>query len=134
MRDTRNALACAVRLCTCRPVPLSRSAMSDSAAPWTVACQALLSKGVFQARIYWSGLPCPPPGDLPKPGITPSLPRCRRILHHLNHQGNPPPNSVNGLFILHTHVSLHPYLYMYIYKLTVCIWVYLCFRNSWVVQ
>ena len=41
MRDTRNALACAVRLCTCRPVPLSRSAMSDSAAPWTVARQAL---------------------------------------------------------------------------------------------
>jgi len=25
--------------------------------------------GILQARIYWSGLPWPPPGDLPDPGI-----------------------------------------------------------------
>ena len=24
--------------------------------------------GILQARIYWSGLPCPLPGDLPDPG------------------------------------------------------------------
>ena len=30
------------------------------ATPWTVACQAPLSVGVLQARI-WSGLPSPPP-------------------------------------------------------------------------
>ena len=29
--------------------------------------------GILQAGIYWSGLPCPPPGDLPDPGITPSV-------------------------------------------------------------
>ena len=29
---------------------------------WTVACQALLSKE-FSRQEYWSGLPCPPPGD-----------------------------------------------------------------------
>ena len=23
---------------------------------------------------YWSGLPCPPPGDLPHPGIEPKYP------------------------------------------------------------
>ena len=34
----------------------------------TVACQAPLSKGVSRQE-YWSGLPCPPPGDLPDPGI-----------------------------------------------------------------
>ena len=28
--------------------------------------------GILQARIYWSGLPCPPPGDLPNPGIEPT--------------------------------------------------------------
>ena len=29
---------------------------------------------VLQARIqYWSGLPCPPPGDLPNPGMGPHL-------------------------------------------------------------
>ena len=31
---------------------------------WTVARQAPLSMG-FSRQEYWSGLPCPPPGDLP---------------------------------------------------------------------
>ena len=35
---------------------------------WTVARQAPLSMG-FSRQEYWSGLPCPPPGDLPKSGI-----------------------------------------------------------------
>ena len=38
---------------------------------WTVACQAPLSVG-FSRQEYWSGLPCPPPGDLPDTGIEPS--------------------------------------------------------------
>ena len=33
-----------------------------------IACQAPLSMG-FSRPEYWSGLPCPPPGDLPDPGI-----------------------------------------------------------------
>ena len=36
--------------------------------PWTVAHQAPLSMG-FSRQEYWSGLPCPPPGDLPNSGI-----------------------------------------------------------------
>ena len=36
----------------------------------TVAHQAPLSMG-FSRQEYWSGLPCPPPGDLPDPGIEP---------------------------------------------------------------
>ena len=32
--------------------------------PWTVPHWALLSMG-FSRQEYWSGLPCPPPGDLP---------------------------------------------------------------------
>ena len=32
--------------------------------PWTVNCQAPLSVG-FSRQEYCSGLPCPPPGDLP---------------------------------------------------------------------
>ena len=28
----------------------------------------------FSREAYWSGLPCPPPGDLPDPGIKPSCP------------------------------------------------------------
>ena len=35
--------------------------------PWTVAHQASLFMG-FSRQEYWSGLPCPPPGDLPDPG------------------------------------------------------------------
>ena len=34
----------------------------------TIAHQALLSMG-FPKQEYWSGLPCPPPRDLPNPGI-----------------------------------------------------------------
>ena len=40
-------------------------------AVWTVARQAPLSMG-FSRQEYWSGLPCPPPGDLPDPGIEPT--------------------------------------------------------------
>ena len=36
----------------------------------TVAHQAPLSMG-FSRQEYWSGLPCPPPGDLPNLGIEP---------------------------------------------------------------
>ena len=36
--------------------------------PWTTAHQAPLSMESFRQE-YWSGLPCPLPGDLPDPGI-----------------------------------------------------------------
>ena len=41
--------------------------------PWTVAHQAPLSMG-FPRQEYWSGLPWPPPGDLPDPGVEPATP------------------------------------------------------------
>ena len=41
--------------------------------PWTVARQARLSMG-FSRQEYWSGLPFPPPGHLPDPGIEPVSP------------------------------------------------------------
>ena len=37
-------------------------------APWTVPCQAALSVDSSRQE-YWSGLPFPPPVDLPHPGI-----------------------------------------------------------------
>ena len=40
---------------------------------WTRARQAPLSKG-FPRQEYWSGLPFPSPGHLPKPGIKPGFP------------------------------------------------------------
>ena len=45
-------------------------AVSNSATPWTVTCQAPLSVG-FSRQEYWSGLPCPLLGDLPNPVIEP---------------------------------------------------------------
>ena len=41
---------------------------STLAIPWTVAHQAPPSMG-FPRQEYWSGLPCPLPGDLPNPRI-----------------------------------------------------------------
>ena len=38
--------------------------------PWTVAHQVPLSMG-FSRQKYRSGLPCPPPGDLPNLGVKP---------------------------------------------------------------
>ena len=43
------------------------------ATPCTVAHQVPLFMG-FSRQEYWSGLPCPPPGDLPDPGIKPRSP------------------------------------------------------------
>ena len=43
------------------------------ATPWTVAYQAPQSMG-FSRQEYWSGLPFPSPGDLPKPRIEPGSP------------------------------------------------------------
>ena len=55
--------------------------MLDSTSLWTVAHQAPLSLG-FSRQEYWSGLPCPPSGNLPNPGIELSLLHYRLILYH----------------------------------------------------
>ena len=49
------------------------SVLSDSMTPWTVVHQAPLCMG-FSRQEYWNGLPFPPPGDLPDPGIKPGSP------------------------------------------------------------
>ena len=36
---------------------------------WTVALHSPLSLGFLRQEEYWSGLPFPPLGDLPDPGI-----------------------------------------------------------------
>ena len=47
--------------------------MSNSEIPWTVACLDPLSIE-FSRQEYWSGLPCPPPVDLPDKGTEPGSP------------------------------------------------------------
>ena len=50
--------------------PKSLSCVRLCATPWTVARQAPLSTG-FSWQGYWSGLPFPPPEDLPDPRMEP---------------------------------------------------------------
>ena len=57
---------------------------------WTIARQAPLSMG-FSRQEYWSGLPCPPPGDLTAPVIEPGSPAPRALQADsllLSHRGN----------------------------------------------
>ena len=58
------------------------------ATPWTIAHQAPLSMG-FSRQEYWSGLPCPSPGDLPDPGINPSSPALAGGFFTAEPPGNP---------------------------------------------
>ena len=62
--DTGSAPQCGVTQRAC-------SLVFDSATPQTVARQAPLSMG-FSRQEYWSGLPFPPPGNLPNPGVEPT--------------------------------------------------------------
>ena len=62
-----------VSVCVCVCECFSCSAVSNSATPWTVACQAPLFME-FSRQEYWSGLPYPPPGDLPHSGNEPGSP------------------------------------------------------------
>ena len=56
--------------------------------PGTVACQAPLSMG-FPRQEYWSGLPFPSPGDLPKKGTEPRSLALQVDSLSLSHQGGP---------------------------------------------
>ena len=59
--------------------------------PWTIADQIPLSTG-FSRQEYWSGLPCPPPEDLPNQRIEPVSPASLALQADsllLSHQGNP---------------------------------------------
>ena len=58
---------------------------------WTIARQAPLSTG-FSRQECWSGLPCPPSGDLPDPGIKPMSPATLALQEDsllLSHQESP---------------------------------------------
>ena len=63
--ELENHCVCAVLICFGR--------VSLSVAPRTTAHRAPLSMA-FSRQEYWSGLPCPPPGDLPGPGTEPTSP------------------------------------------------------------
>ena len=53
---------------------LSHSVMSHSLQPHGLQLARLLCPWGFPRQEYWSGLPCPPPGDLSNPEIEPRSP------------------------------------------------------------
>ena len=59
-------------MCRRRHYLVAKSYLTLGKTPWTVVHQAPLSME-FSRQGYWSGLPFPPPGDLPVPGIKPAL-------------------------------------------------------------
>ena len=60
-----------IYMCVLKVESLSRVRLF--ATLWTIAYQAPPSMGFYRPE-YWSGLPCPSPGDLPDPGIEPGSP------------------------------------------------------------
>ena len=68
----------------------SLSRVQLSVTPWTVARQAPLSMGLSRQE-YCSGLPFPPPGNLPDPGIEPGslTSPALAVLYRYCHLGNP---------------------------------------------
>ena len=56
--------------------------------PWTVARREPLSMR-FSRQEYWSGVPCPPPGDLSEPATEPMSPALQVDSLLLSHQGSP---------------------------------------------
>ena len=68
------------------------------AAPWTVACQALLSMG-FPGQEYWSGLPFPYLGDLSDKGIKPASPTLAGKFFTAEPLGKPTSARGNSIYI-----------------------------------
>ena len=64
------SIYCCMCGCVCVCVVGGHSAVSSSAIPWTIACQAPLSME-FSRQEYWSGMPFSSPGDLPDSGTEP---------------------------------------------------------------
>ena len=76
--------------CPCRRYKKERvkslSRVRLFATPYTVAHQAPLSMA-FSRQEYWSGLPFPPPEDIPDPGIEPRFSALQADALPLSHQG-----------------------------------------------
>ena len=72
---------------------------SHSATPWTLAHQAPLSMGLPRQG-YQSGSPCPPPGDLPDPGMEPVSPALSGGSLPLSRLGSPPVLNILCAFLI----------------------------------
>ena len=76
-------------VCACMHVQLLQFCPTFCATLWTVVCQAPLSVRSSRQE-YWSRLSCPPPGDLPDPGIELTSPALQAGSLLLSLKGRPP--------------------------------------------
>ena len=89
--------------------------LSDSLQSHGMKPARLLCSQVFSRQVYWSGLPCPPPGDLPwVQGLNPGFLHCRQILYRLSHQGSP------KIIIFHfkSHTSFFVFCFLFFFNIS----------------
>ena len=79
---------------------LSCPVVSNSLWPRGLQPARLLCAWGFSRQEYWSGLPCPPPGDLPNPGIEPSSPTLQMDSLLTEPPGKPKTTGVGSLTLL----------------------------------
>ena len=79
---------------------LSRSVVSDSLRHHRLLHARLLCPRGFSRQEYWSGLPCPSPGDLLNPGIEPRSPTLQTDSLPPEPQGKPKNTGVDSLSLL----------------------------------
>ena len=89
----RDMLCCAL----CCWAALSCSVGSDALRHHKLEPTRLLCPWTFSRQEYWSGLPCPPPGDLPTPGIEPRCPTLQASSLPAESQGKPKNTGVGSL-------------------------------------
>ena len=68
----------------------------------------------FSRQQYWSGLPCPPPGDLPNPRINPCLLHLLhwQILYHECYLGSPIHTGINYMYVfLYVETNILPSIF-----------------------
>ena len=79
---------------------LSRSVVSDALWPHRLQPTRLLCPWGCPRQEHWSGLPCPPPGDLPNPGIKPRSPASQADSLPTEPPGKPKNTGVSILSLL----------------------------------
>ena len=80
---------------------LSCSVMASSLRPHRVSSARLFCPWEFSRQEYWSGLPRPPPGNLPNPGIESRSPALQADSLHSDPPGKPMNTGVGSLCLLH---------------------------------
>ena len=75
----------------------------------------------FSREEYWSGLLCPPAGDLPDPGIESHYIylHWQQVLYHWSHRGSP------NIYI-YIYIYIYTYTYIYILTCVLCLVIQSC--------